>query len=51
MKKMNKYLSPEISKIVIDNEISLVLLSDAPAGPDEGLNMSPDFHQNNPMMA
>ncbi len=33
------YIVPIINKIVIDNEISLALESEPPAGPNEGMNI------------
>ena len=35
MKNKKAYNAPEIEQIVLDNEISLILVSDAPVGPDE----------------
>jgi hypothetical protein len=31
----SKYDKPEIVSVLLDNQISLILLSDAPFGPDE----------------
>lgn len=43
-----KYQSPEITTIMLDNEISLILLSDAPIGPDEQVfNASPESFSPN----
>ncbi len=44
-KKM--YVVPEIDIVVLDNEISLALES-PPAGPDEGINTTPNYFNNNP---
>jgi hypothetical protein len=47
--KINKqnYRSPEIKRIRLDKEISLILLSDAPEGPGEGaMNQSPEYFNN-----
>lgn len=42
-----KYISPEIERIELDNEISLALESDAPFGPNEEvLNNTPNFIKN-----
>lgn len=41
------YISPEIVCIGLDNEISLVLESSPPAGPDEGyLKIQENFKNN-----
>jgi hypothetical protein len=41
------YMSPEIKRIRLDNEISLILLSDAPEGPGEGaMNQMPENFNN-----
>jgi hypothetical protein len=38
METKKKYISPRIEWIPLDNEISLALESDPPAGPSETLN-------------
>lgn len=54
MKKQKKdilkiYISPEIERIELDNEISLALESDAPFGPNEEvMNNTPGYFNNNP---
>jgi hypothetical protein len=42
-----KYITPSVQLIQLDNEISLVLLSNPPAGPSE-TNVSPEHLQHNP---
>lgn len=45
-----KYSTPEIERIVVDNEISLQLESDSPPwGPEEVYN-SKDFLNTNPIV-
>ena len=54
---MNKtkqiYETPQINEVRLDNEISLVLASLPPGGPDEGMNQqAPDFfNKNEPVKA
>jgi hypothetical protein len=48
MKTKKKYLSPEIEKIELDNEIALQLESTPPVGPDESNLQAPDFFKNDP---
>jgi len=47
MKTENKdsrlYVSPMIERVKLDNEISLVLESSPPAGPDEGYLKTPEY--------
>lgn len=43
-----KYTSPVIEKIILDNEIALVLASTPPAGPDEVNAVIPLNFNNNP---
>lgn len=39
-----RYFAPKIEKIILDNEISLVLESSPPIGPEEGyLNVPESF--------
>lgn len=47
-KEKNTYSSPRIERILIDNEISLVLASDPPS--DEGNNNlnTPEYFNNDP---
>lgn len=45
MEKRN-YFPPVVEKIRLDNEISLALESSPPIGPDEGVNLSPDYLGN-----
>ena len=50
MENKKKYAAPNIETISLDNEISLILESDSPFGPDETnyqIN-SPDFFNMNP---
>lgn len=42
------YISPQIERITLDNEISLSYQSDAPIGPGEGMNQSPQYFNNDP---
>jgi hypothetical protein len=45
-----KYTNPVIEQIMLDNNISLILQSDAPEGPGEqGMNMNQG--QNSPFFA
>jgi hypothetical protein len=45
----NPYQSPQITKVVLDKEISLVLNSEPPFGPGElFLGNAPDYFNNNP---
>ena len=55
---MNKtkqiYETPQIEEVRLDREISLVLVSLPPGGPDEGMNnlQAPDFfNANEPVKA
>ncbi len=47
-KDKRTYLPPAIECIGLDNEISLALESAPPAGPDEVLNSTPHFLNNDP---
>ena len=42
------YNCPEIFSIKLDNEISLVLESNPPIGPDEGISFSPGYLKLDP---
>jgi len=42
-----KYYTPLIEHVKLDNEISLVLASDPPAGPGESQNV-PEYFNNDP---
>lgn len=44
----NRYKSPTIERVILDNTISLVLESSPPAGPGEALNNAPDYFNNDP---
>lgn len=46
MKTKKKYIVPQIHFIALDNEISLVLESNPPLGPEETFNNVPDFNNN-----
>jgi len=50
METKEKYTSPCIETIPLDNEISLALTSTPPLGPDESNNTlhTPDFLRSNP---
>lgn len=42
------YQTPQIAEVRLDSEISLVLNSNPPDGPEEGLNQQvPEFFNNN----
>ena len=46
------YASPMIIEIKLDNQISLQLTSDAPAGPGESNNLrAPEYFNNDPFKA
>ena len=47
-KVRGKYLTPTISRIVLDNEISLQLESDPPVLPNEGRVIAPEYFNNDP---
>ena len=42
------YSSPAIEKIKLDNEISLVLESSPPLGPNETAQNAPEYFNNDP---
>ena len=42
------YIVPQIKCIELDNQISLQLVSDAPAGPDETHLNAPEYFNNCP---
>lgn len=46
--KKRMYNSPEIELVKLDNEISLVLESSPPVGPDESNNGVPEYFDNSP---
>jgi hypothetical protein len=43
-----EYTQPEIMYVKLDNEISLVLVSEPPTGPDEVMNSAPEYFNNDP---
>jgi hypothetical protein len=45
------YSQPQITRLELDNEISLVLESNPAAGPDEVMNKTSDYFNNNPFKA
>lgn len=47
MKKL-KYVTPRIDYIRLDNEISLILESEPPVGPDEVSNNHLNYKSSNP---
>jgi hypothetical protein len=47
-KTKKTYRVPEIEQIKLDNEISLVLESGPPTGPNEGLLKTPENFNNDP---
>jgi len=42
------YLVPQIERITLDNDISLVLESNPPLGPGESLGKAPEYFNNDP---
>jgi len=42
------YSQPEITCVKLDNEISLALESDPPFGPNEVMNNTPEYFNNDP---
>jgi hypothetical protein len=42
------YAAPLIDRILLDNEISLILESDPPFGPDESISFAVEYFNNNP---
>jgi hypothetical protein len=42
------YSQPEITRVKLDNEISLALESNPAAGPDEVMNNTHDYINNDP---
>ena len=45
----SKYTAPEMNRIELDNEISLILQSaEPPFGPSEIVKVSPEFFNNEP---
>jgi len=47
MNRKNSYKSPEIQAVKLDNIISLIMTSEPPMGPEEGLTYKVD---NNPLL-
>lgn len=47
-KKKKVYKKPVVHSIKLDNDISLAMESDAPTGPNEVLNKTPEYQNNNP---
>ena len=48
------YTTPEIQKIGLDNDISLILVSEPPLGPGEeeyGIQSAPDYFSNEPFLS
>ena len=43
-----EYITPAIQQIVLDNEISLAMESDAPVGPGEGKLNAPEYFNSDP---
>lgn len=43
-----KYKAPRIEIIYLDNEISLALASSPPAGPNEIVEITPEFYKSDP---
>ena len=42
------YNFPQLQRVILDNDISLILESSPPAGPDEGYLKVPDYFNNDP---
>ena len=42
------YFPPQVEHIYLDNEISLILESSPPVGPDESLNSKPEYMNRDP---
>jgi len=42
------YVTPVMEQVKLDNEISLVLESDPPTGPNQGSLMAPEHFNNDP---
>ena len=47
-KENRPYIAPEIERVALDNEISLILESTPPTGPNEGYLKSNDRFNNDP---
>jgi hypothetical protein len=47
-KDKRAYTVPLIERILLDNEISLILESDPPFGPDESISYTPEYFNNDP---
>jgi hypothetical protein len=47
-KKKRVYTAPKIEYVKLDNEISLILESNPPTGPNEGSLMTPEYFKNDP---
>ena len=47
-KKKRVYTAPKIEQVKLDNEISLILESDPPEGPNHGSLMTPEYFDNDP---
>ena len=47
-KMRGKYFTPTISRIILDNEISLQLESDPPVLPNEGRVIAPEYFNSDP---
>ena len=42
------YSQPEITRVKLDNEITLALESNPATGPDEVINRTPDYFNSDP---
>jgi secreted Zn-dependent insulinase-like peptidase len=53
MSKQRAYSPPQVERIKLDNEISLVLASDPPIVPGESLHVqnAPEYFNNDPFKA
>lgn len=43
-----KYRTPQIECVLLDNDISLVLESNPPLGPEEVTSLAPEYFNNDP---
>ena len=44
------YISPEVVKIRLDHEISLILASAPPDGPGESIGQAPEYFNQDPLI-
>ena len=46
--KKRAYIPPQLVRVTLDSEISLVLESNPPTGPGESLGKAPEYFNNDP---